>query len=86
MIVDGDVNMVEDVVVVRGGELSADDTCILGVTSLVYITSHWEPCAAVMLTILHGIAPGHWHVVHNPVVLVVHKHSLSQQGNLLLIL
>ena len=38
------------------------------------------------MAILDRVAPGHGHVVHNPVVLVVHEHALLEEGQLLLVL
>ena len=43
-------------------------------------------CGAVALAVLHRVAPGDGHVVHDPVVLVVHEHPLLQQRELLLVL
>ena len=85
MVRDGDVNMVEDVVVIRTGVVSGDDTGVLRVSFLINVTTHRKASAAVVLSVLHWVTPSHRHVVHNPVVLVVHKHSLAQQSNLLLI-
>ena len=85
MIVNSDVHVVEDVVVVSSGEVSADHTSILGVTLLINITTHGEASAAVVLTILHRVAPRDGHVVDDPVVLVVHEHPLPQQSYLLLV-
>ena len=85
VVVDGDVNVVEDVVVVGAGVVPADHTGVLGVAFLVHVTAHREASATVVLSVLHGVAPGHWHVVHDPVVLVVHEHSFTEQSDLLLI-
>ena len=52
----------------------------------IHIATHWEARGAVSLAIFYRVAPSHRHVVHNPVVLVVHEHALLQQGQLLLVL
>ena len=39
-----------------------------------------------MLAILHRITPRHWHVVNDPVMLVVHEHPLTKECDLLLVL
>ena len=81
---DDDINMVEDVVVISAGVVSGDHTGVLRVSFLINVTPHREAGTAVVLAVLHGITPGHRHVVHNPVVLVVHEHSFTEQSDLLL--
>lgn len=71
--------MVEDIVSVWLRVLVADDAGVLGVSFLVYVAPHGEPGGAVVLLVLHLVAPRHRHVVHYPVVLVVHEHTLLQQ-------
>ena len=86
VVVDHDVHVVEDVVAVRGAVVPADDAGVLGVALLVDVAAHGEAGGAVVLAVLHGVTPGHGHVVHDPVVLVVHEHALLQLRQLLLVL
>ena len=85
VIVDGYINMVEDVIAVCCWKVSADDTSIFGVTSLIHVASHGEASTTISLTILHWVTPCDWHVVNNPVMLVVHEHPLPQECNILLV-
>ncbi len=59
---------------------------VLGVALLVDVAPHGEAGGAVLLPALHRVAPGDGHVVHDPVVLVVHAHALPQHAHLLLVL
>lgn len=45
-------------------------------------TAHGEASAAVLLSVLQGIAPSDWHVVHNPVMLIVQADALFQDHHL----
>ena len=86
VIVDHNIDVVENIVVVRGAVVSWNHTCVFWVAFLVDIATHWEPCRAVSLAILNRVAPGDRHVVNNPVMLVVHEHPLLKQGQLFLVL
>ena len=84
MVGNDDVHVVEDVKGVLFIVLSGDDAGVLRVALLVHVTAHGESGGAVLLSILHGVAPGHRHVVHDPVVLIVHAHPLLQLVQLFL--
>lgn len=43
-----------------------------------YETSHWKAGAAVFLLIFERVAPCYWHIINNPMVLVIQAHSLFQ--------
>ena len=75
--------MVEDVVRVCLVVLVADHARVLRVSTLVHVAAHGEAGAAVVHLVLHLVAPRHRHVVHDPVVLVVHEHPLLQLRQLL---
>ena len=53
VVVDGDVNVVEDVVVVGAGVVPADHAGVLRVPLLVHIAAHGEASGAVVLAIVH---------------------------------
>lgn len=45
----------------------------LGLAGAVGEATHGEPHGAELAVGLHQVAPGHWHVVHNPAR--VHEHA-----------
>ena len=41
--------------------------------------THWEANAAVFLFIFQWIAPCHWHIIDDPMMLVIQAHALPQR-------
>src|SRR5687767_3596421 len=71
MICDNQIDMVEEIEGILLRCPVTHNTCIFLVSLRVNIAPHREPSATVLLFIVNMIAPGNWHVINNPVVLVI---------------
>lgn len=81
-VVDLNVNMIEDVEVVRSLVFLIEYTSVMLISLLINKTSNWESSSAYIHILKILETESHWHVVNNPMMLVVKCHGSLEQSKL----
>ena len=76
-----DVHMVEEIIGIGGVIFVAQNTGVLRSSIWGHIAAHGETGETDVVTLLVCEAEGYWHVVHDPMMLIVELHSTLQKSN-----
>ena len=78
VISDGNVHVIEQIECVGFVVEDIHNTSVFGCSLAVHIAAHRKAYRTVLLVALNGVAPGDWHVVYDPMVLIVLEHAFHQ--------